>query len=93
MHFSSLFISNTLSTLRMVQVKYEFTANKYIKIYIIQIYSGITCGRVLNGELYTCIKIYININIQRITMCPHGYHHNGFMATPALGTQEVCKYI
>ena len=20
-------------------------------------------------------------------MCPHGYHHNGFMATPALGTQ------
>ena len=28
-------------------------------------------------------------NIQRITMCPHGYHHNGFMATSALGTQEV----
>ena len=24
-------------------------------------------------------------------MCPHGYHHNGFMATPALGTQEVRK--
>ena len=23
-------------------------------IYMIQIYSGITCGRVLNGELYTC---------------------------------------
>ena len=22
-------------------------------------------------------------------MCPQGYHHNGFMATPALGTQEV----
>ena len=22
-------------------------------------------------------------------MCPHGYHHNGFMETPALGTQEV----
>ena len=22
-------------------------------------------------------------------MCPHGYHHNGFMTTPALGTQEV----
>ena len=22
-------------------------------------------------------------------MCPHGYHHNGFMANPALGTQEV----
>ena len=28
-------------------------------------------------------------NIQTITMCPHGYHHNGCMATPALGTQEV----
>ena len=25
-------------------------------------------------------------------MCPHGYHHNGFMATPALGTQEVRYY-
>ena len=22
-------------------------------------------------------------------MCPHGYHHSGFMATPALGTQDV----
>ena len=26
-------------------------------------------------------------------MCPHDYHHNGFMATPALGTQEVWKYM
>ena len=26
-------------------------------------------------------------------MCPHGYHHNGFMETPALGTQEVRIYI
>ena len=26
-------------------------------------------------------------------MCPHGYHHNGFMATPALGTQEVRFYL
>ena len=26
-------------------------------------------------------------------MCPHGYHHNGFMATPALGTQEVHLHI
>ena len=34
-----------------------------------------------------------NTSIQRITMCPHGYHHNGFMATPALGTQEVRLYI
>ena len=22
-------------------------------------------------------------------MCPHTYHHSGFMATPALGTQDV----
>ena len=22
-------------------------------------------------------------------MCPHGYHHSGSMATPALGTQDV----
>ena len=29
---------------------------------IIQIYSGITCGRVLNGELYTC-KLYKLINL------------------------------
>ena len=26
-------------------------------------------------------------------MCPHGYHHNGFMATPALGTQDVRLHI
>ena len=25
----------------------------------------------------------ISISAQRITMCPHGYHHNGFMETPA----------
>ena len=25
-------------------------------------------------------------------MCPHGYHPSGFMATPALGTQDV-RYI
>ena len=29
---------------------------------IIQIYSGITCGRVLNSELYTC-KLYKLINL------------------------------
>ena len=22
-------------------------------------------------------------------MCPHGYHHSGCMATPALGTRDV----
>ena len=32
------------------------------------------------GSLY--IYIYIYIYIQRITMCPHGYHHSGSMATP-----------
>ena len=26
-------------------------------------------------------------------MCPHGYHHNGFMETPALGTQDVRLHI
>ena len=26
-------------------------------------------------------------------MCPHGYHHNDFMDTPALGTQEVRVHI
>ena len=33
--------------------------------------------------------VYRYIYIQRITMCPRGYHHSGFMATPALGTQDV----
>ena len=36
-----------------------------------------------------CVRVYI----QNITMCPHGYHHNGFMATPALGTQDVRLHI
>ena len=26
-------------------------------------------------------------------MCPHGYHHYGFMVTPALVTQEVRLHI
>ena len=26
-------------------------------------------------------------------MCPHGYHHSGSMATPALGTRDVRIYI
>ena len=94
-------------------------------------YSGITTGRVLNGELlytkilevnlfafaqhiananankltsrifvyviyiyiYIYIYIFIYIYIQRITMCPHGYHHSGSMATPALGTRDVRFYI
>ena len=38
---------------------------------------------------YIWIYIYIYIYIQRITMCPHGYHHSGYMATPALGTWDV----
>ena len=40
----------------------------YIYIYIIQIYSGITCGRVLNGELYLC-KLYKLINLCWSTGC------------------------
>ena len=35
------------------------------------------------------IYLYIYIYIQRITMCPHGYHHSGSMATPALGTRDI----
>ena len=42
--------------------------------------------------LYTFTNVYIYI-IQRITMCPHGYHHNGFMATPALGTYIIYIYL
>ena len=26
-------------------------------------------------------------------MCPHGYHHSGSMATPALGTRDVYIYV
>ena len=32
-------------------------------------------------------------DIQRITMCPHGYHHRSSMPTPALGTLDVRLYI
>ena len=31
--------------------------------------------------------------MQRITMCPQFFHHNGFKATPALGIQEVRLHI
>ena len=31
-------------------------------------------------QFYIYICIYIYIYIQRITMCPHGYHHSGSMA-------------
>ena len=31
--------------------------------------------------------------IQRITRCPHGYHHNDFVETPALGTQYSFIFI
>ena len=39
------------------------------------------------------LDIYIYIYMQRITMCPHGYHHSGSMATPALGTRDVRLHI
>ena len=32
-----------------------------------------------------CIYIYIYIYIIMKTICPPGYHHNGFVATHALG--------
>ena len=44
-----------------------------IYIYIIQIYSGITCGRVLNGELYTC-KLYKLIKHRLINL--YNLHDN-----------------
>ena len=37
-------------------------------IYIIHIYSGIACVRVLNGEFYTC-KLYKLINLCWFTGC------------------------
>ena len=44
----------------------------YIYIYILYIYIYI---------LYIYIYIYVIMK----TMCPPGYHHNGFVATHALG--------
>ena len=35
--------------------------------------------------IYVCIYIYIYIYVIMKTMCPPGYHHNGFVATHALG--------
>ena len=35
--------------------------------------------------MYIYIYIYIYIFIIMKIMCPPGYHHNGFMATHALG--------
>ena len=50
-------------------------------IYIIQIYSGIICGRVLNGELYTC-KLYKLINLCRSTGCFVKLHFINFTKQP-----------
>ena len=38
---------------------------------------------------YDLEKINKIMSIQRITICSHGYHHSGSMATPALGTRDV----
>ena len=35
--------------------------------------------------VYIYIYIYIYIYVIMKTMCPPGYHHNGFVATHALG--------
>ena len=37
--------------------------------------------------MYICIYLYIYIYIHAImkTMCPPSYHHNGFVATHAVG--------
>ena len=50
----------------------------------------VTCICKEEKDIYIYIYIYKN---QRITMCPHGYHHSGSMATPALGTRDVRLHI
>ena len=61
----AFYISNLLDT--FICITYYCT-HIYIYNYIIQIYSGITCGGVFNGELYTqrlqkLIYLYIWANI------------------------------
>ena len=87
------------------QVKFELSTLRHDYIYI-YIYASVVSGyRVLTHsienptvcpvspgfELTTSCIWYIYI--QRITMCPHGYHHSGSMATPALGTRDVRLHI
>ncbi len=38
-----------------------------------------------NIIIYLISSTLVYIYTERITMCPPGYHHNGFMATPELG--------
>ena len=35
--------------------------------------------------IYVYVYVYIYIYVIMKTMCPPGYHHNGFVATHALG--------
>ena len=35
--------------------------------------------------IYIYVYVYIYIYVIMKTMCPPGYHHNGFVATHALG--------
>ena len=63
--FFSLYFCNEMGRLPSVD-KFDCGLDFYIFLYIsifhiIQIYSGITCGRVLNGELYTCKFLYFYI--------------------------------
>ena len=54
--------------------KRNIKSKKYIYIYIyIYVY------------IYVYIYIYIHVYVIMKTMCPPGYHHNGFVATHALG--------
>ena len=54
---------------------------------------GIGDNEIVNHVWQMVAKIYIYIYPKRITMCPHGYHHSGSMATPALGTRDVRLHI
>ena len=56
----------------------------YIYIYM-YMYMYIYIYMYMYMYIYMYICIYICIYTKRITMCPPGYHHNGFMATPELG--------
>ena len=58
---------------------------------IINLIKAQVCDKKLISPHHSC-DIYKYT--KRITICPPGYHHNGFMATPELGhMQEVYIYI
>ena len=64
----------------------------YIYIYIyVYIYIYIYIHTHTHTHTHTHIYIYIHIYVILKTMCPPGYHHNGFVAVHALG-HMMCSY-